>query len=180
MQTLKIPVEQLREGPLELDLDMDSRELELEDEKYRFTGRVHGTLAFTGVGLDVVAVGEVAVPVVGRCGRCREPAGAPLRGPVNETWIAVRGGGEPGASDLEAIVNTYVGDVVESAGVLRELIMAALPDRLYCREDCRGLCRVAARTLTTSRVAARPSAARNQGPRPPPTGRAAQGSEPAS
>lgn len=141
MQTLKIPVEQLREGPLELDLDMDSRELELEDENYRFTGRVQGKLTFNVVGQDVFAVGDLAVPVEGRCVRCLDPAGATLRVPVNETWIRGSGGAEPGdASDLEAIVNTYVGDFVESAGVLRELIMAALPDRLYCREDCRGLC----------------------------------------
>lgn len=141
MQHLKIPVEQLKEGPIEFEVDMDSRELELEDENYRFTGRVKGKLIFNIVGQDVFAVGDLSVPVEGHCVRCLEPAGATVETPVNETWIRGSGVKEPvEEGDIEAIVNTYVGDFIEPAGVLRELIMAALPDRIYCREDCKGLC----------------------------------------
>ncbi|MEN6624952.1 MAG: DUF177 domain-containing protein [Candidatus Sumerlaeia bacterium] len=140
MQSLKIPVEQLREGPIELDLDMDPREIELQDEDYTFNGRVTGRVVFNIVGHDVFAVGDMTVPAEGKCVRCLEPAQTVVNATVNETWIR---GGAPDTdegSDIEAIVNTYVGDFVEPTGVLRELIMAALPDRLYCREDCKGLC----------------------------------------
>ncbi|MCE5229740.1 DUF177 domain-containing protein [bacterium] len=141
MQTLKIPVEQLREGPIEIEVDMDPRELELEDEDYRFTGRVRGNLVFSIVGQDVFAAGNLSVPVEGKCVRCLEPASTEVETPVNETWIRGAGPQEtPEASDIEAIVNTYVGDFIEPAGVMRELILATLPDRLYCREDCAGLC----------------------------------------
>lgn len=141
MQPLKIPVEQLREGPIELDVDMDPRELEIEDENYRFTGRVTGKVIFNIVGQDVFAVGDLSAPVEGRCVRCLEAAGATVQAAVNETWIRGSGIKEPvEGGDIEAIVNTYVGDFIEPAGVLREVIMAALPDRIYCRDECKGLC----------------------------------------
>ena len=141
MNMLKIPVERLREGPLEMDLDAAPEELDLADPDFEFTGRVGGRVSFSIVLNDVLARGELRAPFLSRCVRCLEPARGEVRAEVMETWM--RGEQKPPeeeAGEDDQIVNRYMGDFIEPAEVFRELIMAALPDRVYCREDCAGLC----------------------------------------
>ncbi len=141
MEALKIPVEQLREGPRELELDMAPEALDLSDPEFTFSGRVTGRVTFRMAAGDVIANGELHVPYDTRCVRCLDPSSGEVSAPVNETWLRGESDLPPAApGEDEPLVNTYQGDFIEPAEVFRELIMAALPERVWCREDCAGLC----------------------------------------
>ncbi len=137
----RVPVEQLRDRPLEIQIDAEPRELELEDEEFEFEAPVRGAITFYLVGKDVIGNGELSTSVRSRCVRCLEPASQKITIAVNETWMPASEQAER-AEDPEAeeVVNFYSGDFIETGEVLREVVMAGLPDRVYCRDECRGLC----------------------------------------
>lgn len=145
MIDLKIPIEQLRHEPYVLRLDATPADFELEDEEFSFETPIGGEVAFHIAGRDVLAHGALEARLVGRCVRCLQPAATMLRVPVDETWMhraehqRLREGSHIEEDALDYVHN---GDFVEPAEVFRELIMAAIPERIYCQADCKGLCPV--------------------------------------
>lgn len=142
MTILTLPVERLREGPMELDVDLAPEALDLVDEEYKFKGRVTGRIVFQLVGNDVLGRGALAVNIEAACGRCLAPAKLKLEPKVDEIWLHNQPE-EPVDREYlaeEPITRSYSGDEIELDEALRELIMAELPERPLCRPDCKGLC----------------------------------------
>jgi uncharacterized protein len=142
MAKFTIPVEQLREGPLTLEIDTTPESLDLTDEEFKFPGRVTGKIVFHLVSGDVLGQGQLETVAETPCARCLEPARATLHVPVNETWLKNKPE-EPIDQEFNAeasLTRSYSGEEIELDEPLHELIMAELPKRTLCTEDCRGLC----------------------------------------
>jgi uncharacterized protein len=104
-----------------------------------------GTLTFprrAGILLDLRRVekglqisGAIDVAVAGECDRCLDEISVPIHVDVDERFDPPSGSGDPfGESNVLNGTDLDVGDLV------RQLVTAALPFGLVCREDCRGLC----------------------------------------
>ncbi|HOE96074.1 MAG TPA: DUF177 domain-containing protein [Candidatus Sumerlaeota bacterium] len=162
---LKLLVDRLRDQPLDLELDLDPRQLQLVDEEFDFTDRVRGRLTFRMAGADILAQGDLTARIMGRCVRCLGPAAAEIHVPVTEVWMHGPGRDERGiaadADDLD-LTRFYTGEEIELAEPLRELIMAELPDRLYCDPDCKGLCPGCGANLNTEPCACSPDVRRQR------------------
>ncbi len=143
MLNIQVMVEWLREEPYELELDCAPEDLELEDRGFRFTEPVKGKIVFRRVGQDdVMATGKMQTGAQADCVRCLADTHIPIQVAVDEVWMLEKK--QPSPQDEQedelSLVHTYVSDVIEPAEVLRELLMAEMPNRVYCTEDCKGLC----------------------------------------
>ena len=139
---LVIQVDQLREGPIEVEVNSSPEAFDLADAEYQFVGPVTGKLTFEEVSNDVLARGKMHACVQAPCGRCLEPAVTEIDIDVNEIWLRE----EPDApealdaDDEISLVRYYKSDQIELVEPLRELLMAELPARPLCSPECRGLC----------------------------------------
>jgi uncharacterized protein len=86
------------------------------------------------VGARVTLHGEVGADVAGPCTRCLGEAVVHVRGFGREV---LSHGESEGDEDDEAYATAGQLDLERW---VRDLIAEALPERLLCREDCRGLC----------------------------------------
>lgn len=101
-----------------------------DGETYRDEQRVH---------ISGMITAEVAMD----CTRCLEP----LRRKIEVAFddIFVDASHESRDSDTELTIadmdeSLVIGGRVDLAEVVREQILLALPEQIFCREDCRGLC----------------------------------------
>lgn len=113
-----------------------------------------GFVAPVAVDLMLMRRGEDAVIVTGtidtrvamNCGRCLAPTIEDVRADIRVVF-------EPAAADTEEAIGEvvaltdadmeqilYDGDLVDLAPTIQEEVLAALPFRALCREDCKGLC----------------------------------------
>jgi uncharacterized protein len=89
------------------------------------------------VGERYMLVGRLETTLLGPCQRCLGPARIPVSAEGRE--VALRGDSEGTEADDDPYVHGW--DLAADRWV-RDLIAAALPVKLLCREDCRGLCPV--------------------------------------
>ena len=95
----------------------------------------HGMLVFTG---------EATAHYEALCARCLAPIRRTLRVPVQESFRPVRRDAGDGRQEQDIGEDdesyAYDGFLVDASDAVRENLLAALPIRELCREDCAGLC----------------------------------------
>jgi uncharacterized protein len=127
--------------PETIDLDADMR----QSGRLRSSGRAtlieehHGR----GVIKDIRIQGELATTVEVGCARCLEPVTRELE--RNFELLYRPRGVDAGREEIsvtqaEAEIGYYVGEGVELKDILREQILLALPMKVVCGEECKGLC----------------------------------------
>jgi uncharacterized protein len=104
-------------------------------------GTVDLDLEAARVGDRVTLTGFFETVLQGPCERCLEPAEVPfdLRG----TEVALHGESE-GDDEEERYVRRHF---LDADRWIRDLIGAALPSQILCREECRGLCPICGANL---------------------------------
>jgi uncharacterized protein len=140
---LIIPVESLHARPLHVQAELDPLALDLIDPEFEFPHPVKLDATFQIIGLDVLGQGTLDTVVRTPCVRCLTPTETRLRVPFTETWFhktAAQRAEEEATAEHTGLDRFYEGDVLDITEDLRELLMAELPARVYCREDCKGLC----------------------------------------
>jgi uncharacterized protein len=100
-------------------------------------GDVDLLLTVARVGDSLTLTAEFAADVVGPCQRCLEDAVVALE--VRGVDYVRHGESEGGDEEDEGYVSSSILDVERWA---RDLIAEALPARVLCREECRGLCAI--------------------------------------
>ncbi len=80
---------------------------------------------------------DMTAKVFGPCSRCLAEVCRELHAEQEEFIPSADGGW----ADSESVSSPFVeGMVVDLTGLSREAVVLALPDRVLCSEDCRGLC----------------------------------------
>lgn len=80
--------------------------------------------------------GQVQVRGEGTCSRCLGPVAVDLDEAIDEAIV-------PGSEEREgplALDNVLHGTLLDVGDLVRQIVDAALPLRLLCKEDCAGLC----------------------------------------
>ncbi len=96
-----------------------------------------------GVIEDIRIQGDLATAVEIACARCLEPVTRPV---TREFELLYRPQGsdagreEISVTDAEAEIGYYRGEGIELTDILREQILLAVPMKVVCREECKGLC----------------------------------------
>ncbi len=140
---LKVQTRQFQERPLEFEFEVAPEQLGLEDEYYRFINHVTGRIEFQFVERDVEAKGIIFARIEGPCVRCLAPAKLGLEVPVREFWLHQEREEQiedPDEFEDLTLSHRLTGEEIELDEIVRELIMADLPERPLCSPDCKGLC----------------------------------------
>lgn len=101
------------------------------------------SLKITNVGDGLLLAGTLSAVVSLVCSRCAGDYDERLDVQVSELYVPVGTPGTSGGDEREAgelCVFTYEDNVIDLHEVLRQNLLASLPFRPLCREDCRGLC----------------------------------------
>ena len=92
---------------------------------------------------DIRVLGDFSTELEARCARCVEPVATQIGGDFDLLYRPLgvdAGKDERSISEAETEIGYYSGDGIELQDVLREQILLALPARIVCSENCRGLC----------------------------------------
>lgn len=116
-------------------------------------GPLHGSVTVTNTGDCMLVRGLLSAPVEMTCSRCLAPFQRLLTREIEEEFFPVRAkkgrmspeawqAPEPvtAAGDGDDGINWYSGDVLDLAEATRENLQLAIPMKILCDEDCRGLC----------------------------------------
>lgn len=95
--------------------------------------RFQGECLSLGDGM-ILVTGTLCLTVHGACARCTKPASLAMEVPFSERFTR--------EEDEEEEIYPYFGDELDLQPALQEAALMALPTRLLCKEDCRGLCPV--------------------------------------
>jgi len=92
---------------------------------------------------DIRVLGEFSTEIEARCARCIEPVPTKIGGDFDLLYRPLgidAGKDERSISEAETEIGYYSGDGIELEDVLREQVLLALPAKIVCSENCRGLC----------------------------------------
>ncbi|HET9742408.1 MAG TPA: DUF177 domain-containing protein [Terriglobales bacterium] len=101
---------------------------------------------------DIRVVGDFSTQIEARCARCVDPVPTSVGGSFDLLYRPLGADArkdESSISEAETEIGYYSGEGIELNDVLREQILLALPVKIVCREDCRGICAGCGRNLNT-------------------------------
>jgi uncharacterized protein len=99
---------------------------------------------------DIRLRGRLSAKLELQCARCLEPVPEDVNREFDLLYRPLgvdAGRDELSVTDAEAEIGYYQGDGILLEDVLREQVLLALPLKVTCREDCRGLCLHCGRNL---------------------------------
>ncbi|CAN5376170.1 DUF177 domain-containing protein [soil metagenome] len=129
--------------PKMIELTFEPTEIDLAGESVTLTGNVVFSGEAERESAKTTVKGTVAVDAKLDCTRCLEPVAKHLDFQFRDIFVDsamedTRTEAEIAAEQLdESLVENGRIDMAE---VVREQILLALPEQIFCREDCRGLC----------------------------------------
>jgi uncharacterized protein len=92
---------------------------------------------------DIRLRGRLSTGIELQCARCLEPVQQDIKRDFELLYRPLgtdAGRDELSVTDAEAEIGYYQGDGILLEDVLREQVLLALPLKVTCREDCKGLC----------------------------------------
>ncbi len=143
MKTMIVDLITIKDASGTFDFQIEPAEIDLESETAKVSEavRVRGKIKKGIAQADVI--GEIATTVTVECTRCLQPVEKPLIFPFNAAFVTQEfytreKEAEVNLDDLE--VSIYEGDKIDLNELAREQILLNLPEQVFCREDCLGLC----------------------------------------
>jgi len=92
---------------------------------------------------DIRLRGKLATAVELPCARCVEPVQYDVKSDFDLLYRPINADSHPdeaAISEAETEIGFYQGDGIQLEEVLKEQVLLALPAKMLCREDCKGLC----------------------------------------
>ncbi len=125
------------------DFLLQANEIDLESEtaKLKDVVKVSGEIKKRIVQTDVN--GKILVALEIECNRCLQPAECNMEIPFSATFVTPENYTEAKEAELrtdDLDVSVFEGDKIDLKELVREQILLALATRVFCREDCKGLC----------------------------------------
>jgi uncharacterized protein len=103
---------------------------------------------------DIRLRGRLAAGLELQCARCLDPVKQDVKREFELLYRPLgvdAGRDEISVTDAEAEIGYYQGEGILLEDVLREQVLLALPMRITCREDCKGLCPQCGKNLNQER-----------------------------
>lgn len=119
------------------ELDLSKHEFKL-DSPPQVIGRVDR------IGMDMRVCGEIRSKLIATCDRCLNDIVIPIEAPFDLIYLpedpAAGKSGENELHNRDLDLAVYENDQINLDDLTLEQLELNLPNRLLCREDCRGLC----------------------------------------
>ena len=120
-------------APAEIDLDNEATlasDVTLNGEMFSRDGKVH---------IDAVIKADISLD----CTRCLEPIAQHLEFRFDDVFVDAEQESRHDEAEValeELDESLVIGGEIDLAEVVREQILLALPEQVFCSEDCKGLC----------------------------------------
>ena len=142
-----ISLQDLESREVRFKVDIPSGDIDF-DLKVKQSSSLHseGKVQLLNTALcEIRVTGNLHVTMEGICDRCVEAAGYDIENNFDLVYLPAseaptRGEDEVDEGGIE--VGYYEGNGLELHDVLREVVLLAVPMRLVCQEDCKGICPV--------------------------------------
>ena len=139
-----ISLQQLEQKPVQFKVDLPAGEVEIDESVTQSTPlKAEGSAHLLSQSLSEIRIaGRLDVTLTAMCVRCLESTTLPVRKSFDLVYVPAGepGGGEKEVDESAIEVGFYDGNGLELNDVLREVVLLALPMRLTCGDDCKGIC----------------------------------------
>ena len=138
-----VDLTQSGDSPLDFDFTIAPEEIDLEPDEaqlltpIRVTGNLTGHIAHTDVKGKIEAGLEI------ECTRCLQKIDKKFEIPFEAAFVAPENYTQAKEAELRAEdldVSVIEGNEIDLTELVREQILLNLPEQIFCREDCKGLC----------------------------------------
>lgn len=122
--------------------ELSTEKIELTDE-LAINKPVHVSLMVTNVGRILELKGYVNTEVIAACHRCLRSVTIPINTIIEEELVYfanLRDVGDFSQEEIEDRFTVFDNDIFDLTDLIRENIISALPYKILCFEECRGLC----------------------------------------
>jgi uncharacterized protein len=140
---VRIELENLEGGKGDFAHIYQPEELNPVDERVRLTAPAAVTGKVRLSGNEVFVSGHVDTRAQVECDRCLQPVEAPVSADFALEYIT---GSEYESSEVAELtdsamsVSVFDGEALDVDEIVKEQILLAVPTRMLCREDCKGIC----------------------------------------
>jgi uncharacterized protein len=140
---MRIDLENLEGGKGDFAHVYNPDELNPVDERVQLTApaTVNGKIRLAGN--EVFVNGHVDTRAQVECDRCLKPIELPVNADFELEYITGSEYESSGVAELteaEMSVSVFDGDALDVDEIMKEQILLAVPTRMLCREDCKGIC----------------------------------------
>jgi len=140
---MRIELENLEGGKGDFAHVYNPDELNPVDERVKLTApaTVNGKIRLAGN--EVFVNGHVDTRAQVECDRCLKPIELPVNADFELEYITDSEYESSGVAELteaEMSVSVFDGEALDVDEIVKEQILLAVPTRMLCREDCKGIC----------------------------------------
>lgn len=137
----------LEKSPFDFEVSFDADAINLESQTVELKNEVEVRATLTKHIMQADVEGEIFAEAETECSRCLLEITEDLRVPFEVSYVEPENYPQAQETELNeddlsvAILNDDKIDVVE---LVREQILLNLPEYIYCKKDCKGLCEICA------------------------------------
>jgi uncharacterized protein len=140
---MRIELENLEGGKSEFAHVYQPEDINPVDERISLTepATVTGKVRLTGN--EVFVNGHVETRARVECDRCLQPVETPVDADFELEYITgseYESGNVAELTEAEMSVAVFDGKVIDVDEIVKEQVVLAVPTRMLCREDCKGIC----------------------------------------
>ena len=140
---MRIELENLEGGKGSFARVYQPDDLDPVDERIRLTEPVSVKGNVRLAGTEVFVNGHIETRAQVECDRCLQPVDLPVTAVFDLEYITGRdyeASAVAELTDAEMSVSVFDGEVIDVDEIVKEQILLAVPTRMLCREDCKGIC----------------------------------------
>lgn len=145
MEPIRVKLEDIKQEGVNLALDIEPSELELEElEDVKVSGNLAGEASVRRSGKKIVVNLRLEFTLVMPCSRCLKDTERRFSESEKFTLITTPPSLPPEQHLEEEDLTTvfFSGEEIDLAPLFREMVILAIPMKVLCKPDCKGLCPV--------------------------------------
>jgi uncharacterized protein len=140
---MRIELENLEGGKGDFAEVYNPDDLNPIDERVNLSAPASVTGKIRLAGNEVFVNGHVETRAQVECDRCLKPVELPVNADFELEYITGSEYESTGVAELteaEMSVSVFDGEAIDVDEIVKEQILLAVPTRMLCREDCKGIC----------------------------------------
>ncbi len=133
----------LRESPFEFEVSLAPEEIDLGSDEAQLKNDVKVKAVLTRHIAQIDVEGTISAPLEIDCSRCLQAINKDLEVNFHAAFVAPENFTESKEAELNADdldVSVLEGNEINITELVREQLLLNLPEQVFCREDCQGLC----------------------------------------
>ena len=149
---MRIELENLEGGKSDFAHVYQPEELNPVDERIQLIEPAAVTGKVRLSGNELFVNGHVETRAQVECDRCLKPVELPVSADFSLEYIPgaeYESSGTAELTEAEMSVSVFDGEAIDVDEVVKEQILLAVPTRMLCREDCKGICPECGKDLNT-------------------------------